>query len=219
MDNLTDRLKKLPPSKHHVHETEVCGMLKIRASDDGVSARGGLSNLILALRQGHAGCMTMDLAQGVPNAFDIHLLTHGKKEAFSTNRLAARTKVNHASCWFSFGLDQMNIKKQLKIMKSVTGEAPRMDKAIAEWRKATWLAWYQGKDLGQEFKMSHLPTIARQYCDEWDAKIPENEDISNRIDQDILRRIAKEIRLILRACNRISRKTRSDELLHQRHQQ
>jgi hypothetical protein len=72
----------------------------------------------------------------------------------------------------------MTIKKQLQILKSVTGEAPRMDKAIAERRKATWLAWYKDKASGQEFNLSHLPTIARQYCDEWEAKIPENDDRS-----------------------------------------
>jgi hypothetical protein len=73
-------------------------------------------------------------------------------------------KVSHVPRWFSFGLDQkMNIKKQLKIMKSVTGEAPRMDKATSERRKATWLAWYQGKESGQEYNLSHLLPLLNNF--------------------------------------------------------
>jgi hypothetical protein len=213
MDDLVDRLKKIPAFKYHVHETEVCRMLHITATDGGVSARGRLSELLLALKEGHARLMMMDLEQGRSNAFNVHLLKHGRKEAFATDRLATVTKSNHVPCWVSFGLDQMDIKKQLKIMKSVTGEAPRMDKATSERRKATWLAWYQDKELGQEYNLSHLPTIARQYCDKWEAKIPENDDRSKRLDSHILQRIAIEIRLIHVACNRIPRRTRSDGLL------
>jgi hypothetical protein len=89
-----------------------------------------------------------------------------------------------------------------------------MDKAIAGRRKATRLAWYKDKEPGPEFNLSHLPTIARQCCDKWEAKLPENDDRSMRIDPHILRRIAKEIRLIILTCNRIPRKTRRDGLLH-----
>jgi hypothetical protein len=163
MDDLVDRLKKLPPSKHHVHETEACQMLKIRAANGGNSARDKLSESMSTLRQGHAGTMMIDLfAQGVPNDFNIHLMEHGKREAFATDRLdrlAAAGKVNRAPRWFSFGLHCMDIKKQLQIMKSVTGEAPTMDKATAERRKATWLAWHDNVPE-QEFKRRHLPTIA-----------------------------------------------------------
>jgi hypothetical protein len=176
MDDLIDRLKKLPPCKYHVHEIEVCQILQLKGTDGGASVRGKPSPLILAMRQGHAGCTIIDLERGVSHDFNIHLIKRGKKEAFATDRLATSLKVNHVPCWFSFGLDQMTIKKQLQILKSVTGEVPRMDKAIAERRKVTWLAWYKDKALGREFNLSHLPTIARQYCDEWEAKIPENDD-------------------------------------------
>jgi hypothetical protein len=83
-----DRLKKLPPSKYHVHETEVCQMIQIKATDGGVSARGKLSQLILALRLGRGGCMVMDLKQGLPSACNIHPLNHGKQEAFATDLLS-----------------------------------------------------------------------------------------------------------------------------------
>jgi hypothetical protein len=46
----------------------------------------------------------------------------------------------------------MNIKKQLQIIKSVTGKAPTMDKATAERQKATWLAWYQDKGRVESIK-------------------------------------------------------------------
>jgi hypothetical protein len=131
MDNLIDRLKKLPPSKYHVHETEVCQILGIQSINGGASTRGRLSQLILALRRGHAGCTMINLERGVPNGFNIHLLKHGKKEAFTTDRHAPTLKVYHALCWFSFGLDHVNIKEQLQIIKSVTGETPAMDKATS----------------------------------------------------------------------------------------
>ena len=64
----------------------------------------------------------------------------------------------------------------------------------------------------QEFEASRLlPTIAQQYCEKREA--PAKEEIlapakdgrsSTRIDAQILRCIAKEIRVILLACNRVS---------------
>eukprot|EP00978_Attheya_sp_CCMP212_P032757 scaffold129363_cov50-Attheya_sp.AAC.1 len=104
----------------------------------------------------------------------------------------------------------MEIKTQIAIMKTVTGEAPRMDKATAEKRKNIWVAWYH-KESTQEFEMSqHLPTIARQFHDELDVVIPADDDISKQIDPKILESVAQEIRHIILACNRVSRKaTRS----------
>jgi hypothetical protein len=114
MDNLIDRLKKLPPCQYHVHETEVCRILQLKGTDGGASVRGKLSWLIFALRQGHAGCTMIDLERGVPNDFNIHLIKRGKKEAFATDRLATHLKVNHVPRWFSFGLDQMTIKSNCR---------------------------------------------------------------------------------------------------------
>jgi hypothetical protein len=155
MDNLIDHLKKLPSRKCHVHETEACRMFKIKAADGGASSHSQLSELMSALKKGDAGCMIDMQQQGVPNAFNIHLFRHEKKEAFTTNRLAANEKVNREPRWFSFGLKQMDIKKQLLIMKSVAGEASRMDKPTAERRKAIWLDWHNNV-LTREFEESHL---------------------------------------------------------------
>jgi hypothetical protein len=207
MDNLIDHLKKLPSSKYHVHETEACRMLKIKAADGGASSCSQTS----ALKKGDAGCMIDMEQQGVPNAFNIHLFRHGKKEAFTTNRLAANKKVNGEPRWFSFGLKQMDIKKQLLIMKSVTGKASRMDKPTAERRKAIWLDWHNNVST-REFEESHLPFIAHQHRDEWEAKMPADDGISStRIDAQILRGVAKETRAILVAGNQnlISRTTKS----------
>jgi hypothetical protein len=190
MDNLVDRLKKLPTCKYHVHETEVCRILHIKVTGGGVSVRGKLSKLLLALREGHAHFMMMDLEQARSNVFNIHLSKRGRKEAFAMDKLATVKKSNHVPHWFSFCLGQMDIKKQLKITKWVIGEAPRMEKATLERRKATWLAWYHDKEPGREHKISHLPTIAREYCDKWEAKIPGINDRSKRLDPHILRRIA-----------------------------
>eukprot|EP00978_Attheya_sp_CCMP212_P002263 scaffold4659_cov73-Attheya_sp.AAC.3 len=106
----------------------------------------------------------------------------------------------------------MDTRKQIAIMKTVTGEAPRMYKATAEKRKNIWVAWYH-KEYTQEFEASqHLLTIARQFHDEWDVVIPEDDDISKQIDPKILQSVANEIRHILQACNRVSRRaTRSHE--------
>ena len=212
MDALVDRFKKLPASKYHVHESVVCQMLHITGTD-GASARSKLSNFILALRGPAYGMIDL-MVQG--NDLKIHVALHGQKEAFQTNLLADIATVFREPRWFSFGLQQMGIKKQLIIMKAVTGEARKMDKAISDRRKAIWLDWYNNVST-REFESSHLPIIAQQYCDEWEAPAKEGLLAAakdgrslTRIDAQILRCIAKEIRAILLACNRVVRtRTRS----------
>jgi hypothetical protein len=51
MDNLIDHLKKLPSSKYHVHETEACRMLEIKAADGGASSCSQPSELTSALKR------------------------------------------------------------------------------------------------------------------------------------------------------------------------
>jgi hypothetical protein len=95
MDNLVDRLKKLPTCKYHVHETEVCRILHIKVTGGGVSVRGKLSKLLLALREGHAHFMMMG-----PGASKVECLQHppietwkeGRKEAFAMDQLATVKK-------------------------------------------------------------------------------------------------------------------------------
>jgi hypothetical protein len=155
----------------------------------------------IGTEKGDAGCMIDMEQQGVPNSFNIHIFRHGKKEAFTTNRLAANKKVNREPRWFSFGLKQMDIKKQLLIMKSVTGEATCFE-----------VGWTSCDVSTREFEESHLPFIAHQCRDEWEAKMPADDGMSStRIDAQILRGVAKEIRAILVAGdqNRISRTRRS----------
>jgi hypothetical protein len=103
MDALVDRLRKLPASKYHVHESAVCQRLHIKATD-GTSAGSQLTNFILALR-GHAHGMIDLMEQG--NKLKIHVVKHGQKEAFQTSLLAVKTTVNREPRWFSFGLEQM----------------------------------------------------------------------------------------------------------------
>ena len=91
------------------------------------------------------------------NKLKIHVVKHGQKEAFQISLLAVKTTVNREPRWFSFGLEQMALEKQLLVMKSVTGEARMMDKATADRRKAIWL--------------DHPPTIAQQHCVEWEAQV------------------------------------------------
>ena len=191
-------------------------MLDIKATDE-ASAWSKLSDFILAQRGHHAYGMIDLMDEG--NKLKIHLAAHGQKEAFQTNFLAVKATVNQEPRWFLFGLKQMGIKKQLLIVKSVTGKARRMEKAISDQRKAIWLDWYNNV-LMQEFEASHLPTIAHQYCDKWEA--PAKEGIlapakdgrsSRQIYVQILQCIAKEMRAILLACDPVPRtRTRTRRL-------
>jgi hypothetical protein len=203
MDALIDGLKYIQTSKYHVHETVVCLLVGIKQTD-AVSTRSMLSQNIVALRSN-----LIDLEEQ-ENDFNIHIFQHGNRESFSNNLLASNPTVNHEPHWFSFGSSQMKIKKQIAIMKTVTGKAPRLDKAIAKKWQNIWVAWYH-KESVKEFEMhQHLPTIARQFCDKWVTFIPEVEDISKRMDPEILNSVAKEIRHILHTCNQVSRRvTRS----------
>ena len=147
------------------------GLLGVRTTN-AMSKRGMISALVRALR----GRM-IDLEQQ-ENEFNICIFKHGKKEEFETNRGALNPTVSQEPRWFSFGPDQMDIKKQLAIMKAVTGEAPRMDNAIAEQRKKIWRAWYRNDSTIEFQTRKHLPTIAREFRGEWEAVIPVDNDVS-----------------------------------------
>lgn len=115
--------------------------------------------------------------------------------------------MNREPHWLSFGVEQMDIKEQLLIMKSVTGKARRMDKATSDRRKAIWLDWHDNVST-REFEASHLPSIAQQCCDKWEApakdgmSAPAKDGTSSmQINPHVLRCAAKETRAILLACD------------------
>ena len=203
MDDVIERLRNLPTSKYHVHEIVVCRMLRIKATDT-VSKKSMISELIVVLR----GRMAIDLEQQ-KNEFNICIFKHGKKEEFKTNLSASHLTVSREPRWFSFGPGQMNIKKQIAIMKAVTGEATKMDKATAEKRKNIWRAWYRNESTVEFETQDHLPTIVLQFHGEWEEAIPVDADLSKQIDPQVLSSVSKEIRCILRACNRVTMGTRS----------
>jgi hypothetical protein len=139
---------------------------------------------------------------------------HGEKEPFVTDSLKAEATVHHQPRYFILGgftaakhLKFDRIKTQCLIMKHVTGEAiVGLDEVSRGRRQANWSHWYQKSDKAKEFERKDLPVLAIQFRDFWDVTIP--EDVEGRIPPCVLNGVGREIRRILRCCNRISNRTR-----------
>jgi hypothetical protein len=85
--------------------------------NDAVSTQGMLSEFLVILR----GNM-IDLEEQ-ENDFNMRIFQHGDRETFANSWLAGKSTVSQVPRWFSFGSGQINIRKQIAIMKTVTGEA------------------------------------------------------------------------------------------------
>jgi hypothetical protein len=101
------------------------------------------------------------------------------------------------------------LKTQCLIMRSATGESMRGgDKVSQQRRQANWLLWYykDNSNGAKEFEQIDLPLIAKEFSKMWAVNIDVDEQ--GRIRLRILAGVAREIREILRRCNRIPRRTR-----------
>eukprot|EP00978_Attheya_sp_CCMP212_P000714 scaffold1423_cov39-Attheya_sp.AAC.1 len=231
-DDLLSRLEDLMPSKWGLHETYLCQELYMKATET-TSVRTQLGELLTAMRNGGSGNKRqnswkktgynlMDLSDtSIPNDLDIHYQIHGDKESFAADSLNELSSFKHRPRYFIIGGFKASekgnqkfdhIKTQCLIMKLATGETFKgmevfegFDKESQQRRQANWLAWYQNiGDKAKDYKQKDLPILAIQFEEFFDVIIPKQGKIPSRI----LASVAKEIREILRCCNRIPRKTR-----------
>jgi hypothetical protein len=76
------------------------------------------------------GRPAIDLKSSESNELNIHCLEHGERDLFLTtgDLKSAETTVTAVPRYFSFGADVVDIKIQMSILRSVTGEDPYLDR-------------------------------------------------------------------------------------------
>jgi hypothetical protein len=118
-----------------------------------------------------------------------------KKESFSTtgDLKATKTSVTTQPRYFSFGTDAIiDIKIQMSILQSVTGEDPYLDRDTAMKRASLWKGWYlQAANNSRQFVMHHLPTIACDFVHVWE--LVELSVVDDVIPQRLLNQIGDQI--------------------------
>jgi hypothetical protein len=137
------------------------------------------------------------------NELNIHCLEHGQRELFFTtgDLKAAETTVTAVPRYFSFGQDVIDIKLQMSILRSVTGEDPYLDRETAINRGSLWKGWYLNKAReSRQFVLHHLPIIARKYVHVWGLEFILVDD-NDVISQHFLRQIDDQIRKLIHYSN------------------
>jgi hypothetical protein len=128
------------------------------------------------------GRPAIDLKSSESNELNIHCLEHGQHNSFLTtgDLKAAETAVTAAvPRYFSFGADVVDIKMQMPILRSDTGEYPYLDRETAINRGSLWKGWYLNKSRdSRQFLLHHLPAIACKYVQVWGLDLILGKNIS-----------------------------------------
>jgi hypothetical protein len=132
-----DAIGRMKPTKWWIHETVVCKMANIRPME-GKVVRQWLTLVLDSLKKNYienkkGGIKTgprhptIALMSSESNELRIHCLEHGQGKSFLTtgDLKATKTSVTAMPRYFSFGTDVINIKIQMSIMRSVTGQQDR----------------------------------------------------------------------------------------------
>jgi hypothetical protein len=124
----------------------------------------------------------MDLTTFESNDLGIHCLEHGQTQPFSTagDLNAKKTYVNARPRYFSVGKDVIEIKIQISILRSVTGEDQSLNSDTARDRGSIWKGWYSKYPIeSRKFRLSHLPAIAKDFEHVWELVGVDAEVISD----------------------------------------
>jgi hypothetical protein len=187
-----------------------------------LSVKNQLGQLISVLKKGFSGNKrpstykptkfgAIDLSEeNIPNKLNIHSSSYGVKETFATDTLAVESYVSCIPRYFRFGPNvRITVQNQLDLLGHVAGDARQgLDEEIRKRRQQTWKGWYDcsNENGHPSFEKDDLPDIARKFAEFWDVSILDTKE--GRLDPPILRAVAKEIRALLEACNKVVSRSR-----------
>ena len=163
---IMDAIGGIKATKWWVHESVVCKMSNIRPRE-GKAIWQWLTLVLLSLKKSYIGNKKDGIKTGRPaidlksresNELNIHCLEHGQRELFfmTGDLKAAETTVTAVPRYFSFGQDVIDIKLQMSILWSVTGEDPYLDRETAINRGSLWKGWYLNKARESWIKLENL---------------------------------------------------------------